>query len=201
MNEWGFAAELKTWWDIEFQQHRDWRLTRCEVERAMEGSHQRSDLSVLGGGVVRLAGELRLPDHPLASPWHPDNLLDAINKATTMGARWAFTSDATVLLLIDTALSGSPQTRVVQRVDLVPFQNRAQLDSETFLAGVRAAWTDAIRTIAPVVLGLVVPRGMETDELFINSLRALLTAPVAAIRDELNRRRTLDPFSAHLLPS
>jgi len=199
MNEWGFAAEIKSWWDEEFPRHPDWRLTRCEVEQAVEPGGQRSDLVVIGGGVTRLCGEIRLPDHPVSNPWHPDNLLNAINKATHRGSRWAFTSDGTTLLLIDTMRSGPPSVRVVQEIPLVSFTGRSELDSEAFLLRLRDVWVTAIREIAPIVVGIAIPKGMAPDELFVNSLRALLSAPVAAIRDELNRRRIAEPQFAEQL--
>lgn len=193
MNEWSFAAEIKSWWDSEFRRNDDWQLSRCEVERGVEGTLKRSDLSVLSAGVVRLRGELRLPDHPVADAWHPDNLLGAINKATMSGSRWAFTSDSARLLLIDTHLSGPPTARVVEDVELVQFKDRDELDSEAFLATVRDAWLGAINKVAPIITGLSVPPGMAPDAAFVSSLRALLSAPVAAIRDELNRRRHGSP--------
>jgi hypothetical protein len=52
LNEWAFAAEIKSWWDPDFARHPEWRIDRCEVENASEGSRQRSDLVVLGGGVT-----------------------------------------------------------------------------------------------------------------------------------------------------
>ncbi len=192
VNEWGFAAEIKSWWDDEFSRHPEWKLTRCEVEQTQEGDRKRSDIVVLRGGVVRLSGELRLPDHPVASPWHPDSLLDAINKATLRGSRWAFTSDGTLLVLIDTRLTGPPAARVAHEVSLVPFRERTELDSEVFLESVREAWESALSAIAPIVTGQAVPAGMAPDEVFVNSLRALLTAPVAAIREGLNRLRSDD---------
>lgn len=73
-------------------------MARCEVERRVLGGLERSDLTILGGVVTQICGELRLPDHLTASPWHPDNMADAISKATTHGARWAFTSDGTTFL-------------------------------------------------------------------------------------------------------
>lgn len=200
MNEWGFAAEIKSWWDADLSRQQSWRLDRCEVERQEEGSHRRSDLVVNHAGTVQLAGELRLPDHPQSSPWHPENMGNAIDKAITQGARWAFTSDATELVLIDTQAAGPPQARVRDRVPLAPFTDRADLGSGSFLERCHEAWTAALHRIAPIVLGLVAPPGMSPDSVFINSLRALLRAPVAAVRDELNRRRQRDPvFEAELV--
>ena len=200
MNEWGFAAEVKSWWDGEFARQPQWRFARCEVEKRVIGGQERSDLSVLGGGQVWLSGELRLPDHAIASPWHPDNLSDAIHKATTHGARWAFTSDGTILLLIDCSRSGPPIARVVDRIKLTEFISRTELDSETFLSQVSASWLTALDRIAPVVSGLVSPPGMAPDELFINSLRAVLAAPVVATREAINARRATDhAFSDRLV--
>lgn len=192
MNEWGFAAEVSKWWENEFRRHPEWRLSACRVEETVPGSRDRSDLLALGNGPV-ICGELRLPDHPLADPWHPDNLLDAINKATIRGCQWAFTSDCRTFLLIDTRLTGPPLTRIVQEVDLLPFSDRRELDSATFLVRVQESWLDVLREVAPTLAGLRTPAGMAPDTLFINALRALLSAPVAAIRDELNRRRLSDP--------
>lgn len=192
MNEWSFAAEIKSWWDSEFARHPEWHLTACRVEHEVTGTRKRSDLHVDGIGPI-MCGELRLPDHPQASPWHPDNLNDAVYKATHNGCRWAFTSDGTTLLLLDVGLSGPPITRIVQRVDLIPFSSRRDLESSDFLSRERQAWLEALRSVAPTVAGLRKPPGMPADELFINSLRALLSAPVAAVREELNRRRQVDP--------
>lgn len=44
VNEWGFAAEIKSWWDAQFAGRPEWALDRCEVERQTEGSLKRSDL-------------------------------------------------------------------------------------------------------------------------------------------------------------
>lgn len=199
MNEWGFAAEIKSWWDDVLRHQPEWRLSRCEVEQTQEGERERADLVVYGEGVVRLSGELRLPDHPVASPWHPENLANAVSKATNRGSRWAFTSDANSLLLIDTQRSGPPLARVVQELSLVPFRERRELDSSAFLNTVREAWSAAIAEIAPSVAGLSVPPGLAPDEVFVNSLRALLSAPVAAIREELNARRLANPDFAQKL--
>ncbi len=192
MNEWGLAAEVKSWWDSEFGEHPEWGLDRCEVERQTEGSLKRSDLVVWAGGRVVLSGELRLPDHPQSSPWDPRNLSGAIDKALRHGARWAFTSDATAFLLVDVQRTGPPQTRVVHRVELVAFENRERLDEGAFLRLCRAEWIRALEEVAPIVLGLSAPRGMSPDEVFIGALRALLRAPVAAIREEMDRRRLSD---------
>jgi hypothetical protein len=193
VNEWGLVGEVKTWWDGAFAANPQWGFSRCELERRVEGGLTRSDLTVMGAGVPKLTGEVRLPDHLLSSPYHPDNLSDAVHKATSAGAPWAFTSDGQVLLLLDTRLTGPPQARVTQQFDLLEFSSRDQLESPAFLAQAREVWLAAIERIGPIVAGLVRPAGMSTDEIFINSLRALLAMPVAAIRDELERRRTSDP--------
>jgi len=77
LNEWGFAAEVKSWWDTALAADAS-ELDHCSVEEQVEvgGSQKRSDLTVLTAtGEVRLAGELRLPDHREHDPWDPNNLL------------------------------------------------------------------------------------------------------------------------------
>lgn len=61
----GFAAEVKSWWDTALAADAS-ELDHFSVEEQVEvgGSQKRSDLTVLTAtGEVRLAGELRLPDH------------------------------------------------------------------------------------------------------------------------------------------
>ena len=77
LNEWGFAAEVKSWWDTALAADAS-ELDHCSVEEQVEvgGSQKRSDLTVLTAtGEVRLAGELRLPDHREHDPWDPNKLL------------------------------------------------------------------------------------------------------------------------------
>ena len=200
MNEWEFAGEIKEWWTDEIHRHPQWKLQRAAVERGVSGGQQRHDLSVFAGGTVVFTGELRLPDHPHASPWLPENVDGAIHKAHGPGARWCFTSDSQVLLLIEVNRSGPALTRIVERVDLKIFERRAELDSAAFLSQVEHAWREAFRRIAPIIVGQAAPTGMPPDEIFVNSLRALLANPVAAIRDELNDRRLAsESFAAELV--
>jgi len=179
MNEWTFAAQIASWWEQQFSHNPEWKLNRCEVET--QASSGRSDLCIIGSGVVHLCGELRLPDHSVPDPWHPDNLLNAINKATILGSRWAFTSDSVSFVLVDCNRPGAPISRVVQVIQLIEFKNRNELDSQVFLQKVQGAWVGVIQQVAPVITGLVLPKGITPDELLINSLRALLASPVAAI--------------------
>ncbi len=200
MNEWEFAGEIKDWWSDEIRRHPQWKLQRAAVERGVVGGLQRHDISVFAGGTVVFTGELRLPDHPQASPWLPDNVDGAIHKAHGPGARWCFTSDSQVLLLIEVNRSGPALTRIVERVDLKAFERRAELDSQAFLSQVEQAWREAFRRIAPIIVGQAPPTGMPPDEIFVNSLRALLANPVAAIRDELSDRRLAsESFAAELV--
>ncbi|MGH3278504.1 MAG: HsdM family class I SAM-dependent methyltransferase [Trebonia sp.] len=186
MNEWGFGGEIKSWWDAEFRSHRrDWQITRCELENQTVGDRKRSDLTVIRGGVPLLCGELRLPDHDIPWPTHPDNLSDAVGKALTRGARWAFTSDGVEFLLIDCNKSGHPAARVVHRVSLYPFTSRNALDNPDTLANVESAWREALDELVPILLDRVAPPALNPDELFVDSVRALLTRPVAAIRTGL----------------
>jgi len=108
------------------------------------------------------------------------------------GSRWAFTSDAKVLLLIDVQREGPILTRIVHQIKLEPFERRAEIDSTTFLKRVQKSWEGAIRELAPIVTELAPAPGMAMDELFISAMRALLSAPASAIREAINQRRAVD---------
>ena len=202
MNEWGFAAEIKSWWDAALAANDTLGLDRCEVEEQVEvgSSLRRSDLTVKRGRDVALAGELRLPDHPHADPWDPDNLQGAITKAQSLGAHWAFTSDANTLLMINCRLVGPVQDRVVTQLDLANVVSRADLDSASVMAALQAAWVDALDSVAALVTDKAVPVPLAPDARFIQSLRGLLHQPVRAIADALDQRRTADQaFAADLI--
>lgn len=192
MNEWGFAAEVSKWWEQAADANPAWGLKRVRVEEVVPGSRQRSDLIVLGASPT-MCGELRLPDHDNASPLDFDNLKDAVTKAQSHGCRWAFTSDARNLFLLDTAQSGSLITKIVHKRVLGDSFRREDLDDPAMLARVQSAWIGAFQELAPIITGFSKPEGMAADELFVEALRELMAAPVAAIRDGLNARRSSDP--------
>jgi AcrR family transcriptional regulator len=199
MNEWGFASEVSKWWEAEFPHNPDWKLRTARVEEVVLGSLKRSDLFVEGDGPT-ICGEMRLPDHRQAAAWNLDNLQDAVSKASAWGCPWAFTSDGTTILLLDVQRPGPLITKIVHRIELPHFEARSELDSPTFLSRTRKAWIDALRELGPIISGATPAPGMAPDELFVNALRELLSAPVAAIRDALHDRRKTDPaFQAALI--
>jgi hypothetical protein len=192
MNEWGFAAEVSKWWEQTADANPAWGLSRVRVEEVVPGSRQRSDLIVLGASPT-MCGELRLPDHLNSSPLDFDNLKDAVSKAQSHGCRWAFTSDARTLYLLDTVQSGSLIAKIVHKRVLGDSFRRDELNDPAMLARVQHAWVEAFRELAPIIAGISKPAGMAPDELFVEALRELMAAPVAAIRDGLNARRAADP--------
>lgn len=199
MNEWGFAAEVSKWWEHAAAANPAWRLHKVRVEETVPGSRQRSDLIVLGD-IPALCGEVRLPDHANSSPLDFDNLRDAVQKAQSHGCRWAFTSDTRSLFLIDTQQSGSLITKIVHKEVLGEALRRDELDDPAILAKVQKAWIGAFSDLAPIISGQIKPTGMAPDALFVEALRELMAAPVAAIRDGLNARRVADTaFHAELV--
>jgi hypothetical protein len=204
MNEWAFAAEIKSWWDAAFAETPSWELDRCRVEENVDtgvGVPKRSDLTVrTKDGDVTLAGELRLPDHVQADPWDPDNIAGATAKARSLGSRWAFTSDANRLLLIDTDIKGPLQDTVVLPLEVAQIVDRTDLDRAPTLDIVKAGWVDALAIVVPLLRGDSVAVEIPPDERFIQSLRGLLRRPVAAIAGALADARGADPkFEADLV--
>lgn len=189
LNEWGFASEVSKWWERAANENPVWRFHKVRVEEGVPGTRQRSDLIVLGDQPT-LCGEIRLPDHPQSSPLDFDNLKDAVFKAQSHGCRWAFTSDARSLYLIDTHQSGSLITKIVHKEVLGESFRRTDLDDPTVLARISKAWISAFHDLAPIINGSVKPSGMAPDALFVEALRELMSAPVAAIRDAMHEQRT-----------
>ncbi len=204
MNEWAFAAEIKSWWDSAFTATPSWELDRCQVEESVDtgaGAAKRSDLTVrMKDGEIALAGELRLPDHLQADPWDPDNIAGATAKARSLGARWAFTSDANRLLLIDTDIKGPLQDTVVLPLEVARIHDRNDLDHPPTLAALQKSWVGVLDTVVPLLRGDSVPVEIPPDERFIQSLRGLLRRPVVAIAAALEKARSADPkFEADLV--
>ena len=199
MNEWGLASEISKWWEQAAAENPTWKLRSVRVEEQVPGSLQRSDLIVFGDNAA-LCGEIRLPDHPRSSPLDFDNLKNAIDKAQHHGCRWAFTSDACSLLLIDTQQTGSLITRIVHKEELGPQFNRRELDDPNFLRRVGNHWTKAFTSLAPIITGATKPSGMAADALFVEALHELMAAPVSAIRDAMNEKREADTeFATRLI--
>ncbi|RUY87288.1 hypothetical protein EN974_32815, partial [Mesorhizobium sp. M7A.F.Ca.CA.001.12.2.1] len=192
MNEWGFAAEVSKWWEQAAAANPAWRFHKVKVEEHVPGSRQRSDL-IIQGDQAALCGEIRLPDHANPSPLDFENLRDAVSKALAHGCRWAFTSDAKSLYLIDTQQTGSLITKIVHKEILGEAFLRAELDDPIVLTRMSKAWVSALHDLAPIITGLSKPAGMAPDELFVEALRELMTAPVAAIRDSMHAQRASNP--------
>ncbi|MFD2058263.1 class I SAM-dependent DNA methyltransferase [Mesorhizobium calcicola] len=192
MNEWGFAAEVSKWWEQTAAANPAWRFHKVKVEEHVPGSRQRSDL-IIQGDQAALCGEIRLPDHANPSPLDFENLRDAVSKALAHGCRWAFTSDAKSLYLIDTQQTGSLITKIVHKEVLGEAFLREELDDPIVLTRMSKAWVSALHDLAPIITGLSKPAGMAPDELFVEALRELMTAPVAAIRDAMHAQRASDP--------
>lgn len=152
------------------------------------------------GDKPHLCGEIRLPDHANSSPLDFDNLKDAVSKAMSHGCRWAFTSDARSLFLIDTEQTGSLITKIVHKEVLGDTFRRGDLDDPIILARIAKAWVGAFHDLAPIITGMAKPAGMAPDALFVEALRELMSAPVAAIRDAMHSLRTANAsFQADLI--
>lgn len=194
MNEWGFGGEIKSWWDQEIAANPHWGLSQCLLEETTEGSRERADLTILDeNNQPTLVLELRLPDHATPSPYDIDNLNNAANKATRAGARWSATSDGAAFVLADNHLPGTLLTRIKPAYRLARPATRTDLDNPAIRSQIRAAWVDLLRSIAPVIVGREQPATSAPDELFVESLRALLANPVASIRDAISLHKDNDP--------
>jgi hypothetical protein len=88
VNEWGFAAEIKSSWDAAIAAEPELGLGPVTVEEQTEGDRKRSDITLYDADAKHLMVlELRLPDHPDAAPSSYKNIENATTKAAAFGAR------------------------------------------------------------------------------------------------------------------
>ncbi len=114
MNEWGFAAEIKSWWDAAIAAEPGLGLGAVTVEEQMEGDRKRSDITLYdAAGNHLMVLELRLPDHPDSAPSSYKNIENAMTKASAVGARWSATSDAETVRLLDHSKTRPTRERAV----------------------------------------------------------------------------------------
>lgn len=193
MNEWTFAGEIAKWWEAAGEADPSLGITRTLIEDSPEGTSSRADMTVYDDrNHPVLVLELRLPDHAHPSPFDMNNLNAAVAKAQRSGARWAATSDADDFILLDTALQAPVRGMLRTPIKLNVPATRAGLDVPAKRTQVRGAWLDLLTQIAPVLLGRAHAPALPPDEVFVESLRALLARPVAAIRDTVSARKDHD---------
>lgn len=193
MNEWGFAAEISKWWEAASKERPGIAVTRTAVEQSTEGHRQRADLTAYAANDdALLVLELRLPDHANPSPFDSQNIQGAAAKAQQLNARWAATSDGRTFVLIDTQANGSILTWLKAPIDLAVPATRAALDVKAKRAAIEHAWVELLEKIDPILTGRAEAVVLAPDEVFVESLRALLARPVAAIRDTVSIRKDND---------
>jgi hypothetical protein len=194
INEWGFAAEIKTTWDIVIRDDSSLAGLNTRVEEQAEGDQKRSDVTLRKGTDVLVAGELRLPDHKDHDPWSPTNIKGARDKALQLGAKWAFTSDSNTFLLLDPHAAGAGSDLVAGVYEIGQFADRADIDRR--LEEAKECWREIFVQLLPIFRGLAVPTKLPDDERFIRLLRGALRRPVREVADALDRRRQADPAFA-----
>ena len=196
MNEWGFAAEIKSWWDAAIAAEPGLGLGQVTVEESTEGDRKRADITLYDAAANHLMVlELRLPDHPEAAPSSIKNVENAMAKASAFGARWSATSDAETFRLLDHSKIRPTREKAVPVPPLATPATRESLDVPAKVALIRTAWVDPPRTIAPILTGKDQITPVPPDEFFVDALRASLARPLAAVRG--TRSQTASRLMAH----
>ncbi|WP_081968178.1 HsdM family class I SAM-dependent methyltransferase [Mycobacterium kyorinense] len=194
MNEWGFAGEIKSWWDAVIEDDPSLGLGRVIIEKETEGERKRADITLCDASDKPLMVlELRLPDHPDSAPSSISNITNAMNKAAALGARWSATSDGEIFRLLDQSRHDRPLLdRAVPVPPLATPTTRASLDVPAQLALIRSAWVELVRTLAPVLTGRHHVPQVPPDEFFVDALKGSLARPLAAVRDAIAERQASD---------
>lgn len=202
MNEWGFAGEIKSWWDELIRSSPAFALGRVTIEESPEGESGRADITLYDSlSHQLLVLELRLPDHADASPASMANIHNAMAKAGAVGARWSATSDGRDFRLLDHSRHDVPlRERAVPVSPLLTPASRGALDVPSSYLLIRQAWRDLLTRLAPVLTGKEAAPTVAPDEFFVDSLHASLARPFAETRDSILDRQLADPtFSDELI--
>lgn len=194
MNEWGFAGEIKSWWDDLIGRTPEWGLGRVTIEETPEGESGRADITLYDSmGHQLLVLELRLPDHTDASPASMANIHNAMTKAVAVGARWSATSDGEDFRLLDHSRHDVPlRERAVPVAPLRSPATRRSLDVPGSYRLIREAWHELLTRLAPLLVGREEAPTVAPDEFFVDSLHASLARPFAETRDSIIERQLAD---------
>jgi len=201
VNEVSFCADVQSWADALFAQHPEWPFERAAIEQYGSGNMKRSDLRIYrkGNPIPVLAGEVKLPGTPEGrSPYDPDLMQAAFNKADNIQAPYFFTWNVNTFVLFDRSRWDRPMVeRRVQAWTLPLPQQLSQPEDCTrpdIHLYLREQLIPEIFTrFAEIVEDKVKEWGMAPDDIFIHSLESHLDWPVLGTRNYLLMTSKDDP--------
>ncbi len=123
INEWEFTADVASQINEILQQRPDLPFSQAQCEQRGKGSTKRRDLTIYNrANKIVLTGEVKLPDkRDGRSPLNEAVVVDAHNKANSIGVEYFFTWNVNNCVLWKTFEQGKPITdRSIEFFDALP---------------------------------------------------------------------------------
>jgi hypothetical protein len=190
-HEVAFCADVKSWVDALYKTHPDWSLSHAKIEQYGRGTNKRSDIRVFrrGNNTPVLAGEVKLPGTPEGrSPYAPELMQDAFNKADNIQAPYFFTWNVNTFVLFDRSKWNVPMIeRRLRDWNLgLNLTSPGDCTRPEVQSRLRDSFLPSIfEYFSKIINGDIVEWGMPPDDVFIRSLESHLDWPVLGTRDFL----------------
>ncbi len=190
-NEVSFCADVKAWAQMLFAQHPEWPFGDAHIEEYGTGNNKRQDLRILDREhrTPILSGEVKMPGTLEGrTPYNPELMLDASQKAENCRARFFFTWNVNTFVLFDRSLWDKDiYERRLKEWDLhLDLRNTGQCRLPEVEAYIRDTFLPQFfAEFADIVLDKKPDWAMPPDEVFIRSLESHLRWPLDGTRDFL----------------
>jgi len=174
-----------------FAKHPEWPFCEAYIEEYGTRSNKRQDLRILkrGDRTPLLSGEVKMPGTLEGrSPYNPDLMRDASEKAENCRAQYFFTWNVNTFVLFDRSLwNRDIHERRLKEWDLhLELTNPGQCALPEVQAHIRDYFLPQFfAEFADIVLGKKPDWAMAPDEVFIRSLESHLRWPVEGTRNYL----------------
>ncbi len=190
-HEVSFCADVKSWAERLFAQHPEWPFGTVTIEDYGRGNNKRQDLRITyrERQTPILCGEAKMPGtREGRSPYDPDLMRDASEKADNIQCRYFFTWNVNTFVLFDRSLWDRPMiSRRVKEWDLgLRLRDAGECKRPEVQAHIRDHFLPTFfAEFAAIVTKSLIDWGMPPDEVFLRSLESHLDWPVIGTRDYL----------------
>ncbi|MCX6345440.1 MAG: N-6 DNA methylase [Armatimonadetes bacterium] len=204
INEWTITADIAKWIEEILKDHVELPFGRTEVEERAKGGRKRRDLTIYNREGKRvLTGEMKMPDSPEgSSPFRESLVIDAHDKADSIGAEYFFTWNINRCVLWRTFEQGKPITeRHIAHFPVLPIPIRRSEEAEhpRVQDQIKKFLTEFLKQSAAIMSGAETLPTIPLDEKFLIIWEAALEQPVALTLRALIDKYNIDkPFTNEL---
>ena len=204
INEWTLTADIAKWAEQIMRDRPDLPFSHAAVEERGRGSRRRRDLTLYArSGKPAITGELKMPDSPDGrSPFQDSLVLDAHEKADSIGVEYYFTWNVNRCVLWKTFEQGKPITeRYLAHFPVfpTPIRSSEQLGHPLVQQRIKEFLAQFLERCAVIMVGEEPAPSVPLDERFVLVWESALEQPVAQTLRTLSLRYLKDKeFTAAL---